>query len=168
MIRLEQPKNTPGLTNMAVEIEVLPLESPSHHYTRLQVRYLIDNRQVLEMGSSIYPDMPQYPLNWLEKAIKTRRKRLNDEFGSPISGEHLIYIEQIRIPQNEFAEIQAELGAEAYPYPFMYDIAVLVNPDPEGLAYAGIGMRFTGLSYPEITRFLSQIRDEVEAVFVGQ
>jgi hypothetical protein len=50
----------------------------------------------------------------------------------------------------------------------MYELDILVNPDPEGLAYAGIGIRFTGLSYAEITGFLSQIREEVAAVFAVQ
>jgi hypothetical protein len=168
MIRLEQQKNFRSAVTMAVEIEVFPLETPEHHYTRLRVRYLIDNRQVLEMESAIYPFMPEAPLVWLEKAIQTRRKELRARFGNPVSGEHLIYIEQTRLSKDDFADIQAELGTEAYPYPFMYDIEVLVNPDPEGLAFAGIGMRFTGLSYIEITQFLSQIRDEVDAVFAGQ
>jgi hypothetical protein len=64
----------------------MPLESPSHRYARLQVRYLIDGRQALAMESSIYPDMPQYPLNWLEKAVKTRRKKREAEFGNLAAG----------------------------------------------------------------------------------
>jgi hypothetical protein len=55
MIRLEQQKNFRSAVTMAVEIEVFPLETPEHHYTRLRVRYLIDNRQVLEMESHPNP-----------------------------------------------------------------------------------------------------------------
>jgi hypothetical protein len=72
-------------------------------------------------------------------------------------------IEQYRLPESEFLEIQKELGAEAYPYPFLYDIDVLVNPDPAGNVNAGIGMRFSGLDYVRIYQFLSQLRDEVNA-----
>lgn len=153
---------------MAVEIEVLPLRSPSHYYVDLRVRYLIDNRQVLEMESSITPFVAQLPLNWLKKAVKTRRKKYSETFGDPVSLNHLICIEQFRLSEDDFLEIQEELGAEAFPLPFLYDIDVLVNPDPEGIVYGGIGMHINGLDYAVITQFLGQIRDEVNNVWAGR
>jgi len=165
MIHLEQPKNTPESTMMAVEIEVLPLDSPSHRYDRLRVRYLVDNRLVLELESSINPYLAEEPLTWLKKAINTRRKYLSTTIGELVSDQHLICVEQTRLSKEDFSEIQAELGAEAFPHPFLYAIDVLVNPDPEGLVHAGIGMRFNGLSYAEIAQFLFQIRDEVNTAY---
>jgi len=153
---------------MAVEIEILPLRSPKHYYVDLRVRYLIDNRQVLEMESSTTPFLAQLPLNWLKKAAKTRRKKLSETFGDPVSTNHLICIEQLRLPEDSFLEIQEELSAEAFPFPFLYDIDVLVNPDPEEIFEGGIGMRITGLGYTVITQFLGQIRDEVDIVWAGR
>jgi hypothetical protein len=165
MIRLEQPKNYPSADTMAVEIEVLPLETPEHRYANMRVRYLIGDRQVLEMGSSIYAGEADRPLTWLKKSIGTRRNLLSETFGNLVTGEHLIVIEQSRLSKDDFAQIQKEHGAEGFPYPFLYTLDVLVNPDAEGLIYAGIGMHFTGLSQAEITRFLAQLRDEVNGVF---
>lgn len=116
------------------------------------------------MENSIFLGMQQEPLTWLEKAVKTPRQVLNARFGNML-GEHLVYIKQTRIPKILLEDMKVNFGVEAEPYPFIYDIEILVNPDPEGLAYAGIGMQFTSLSYVEITQFLSQIRDEVNTVF---
>jgi hypothetical protein len=148
MIRLQQPKNYPHATSMAVEIEILPLEEPDYAYTRLRLRYLIDERKVLEMGSSIFLGRQQEPLTWLEKAVKTRRQVLSARFGCML-GEHLIYIQQTRIPQILIDDALANSGAKDYPYPFTFDIEILVNPDSEGLSSAGIGMHFTCLSYSQ-------------------
>ena len=168
MIRLEQPQSFSGSASMAVEIEALPLRSPKHYYVDLRVRCLINGQQVLELESATTPFLAQLPLTWLEKAIKTRRKKLGGTFGDPVSLNHLICIEQYRVPEDEFSEIQKEHGAEAFPFPFLYSIDVLVNPDPESFVDAGIGMRITGLGYLEIIKFLGQIRDEVNLVWAGR
>jgi hypothetical protein len=73
-------------------------------------------------------------------------------------------IEQFRLSESDFLEIQKGLGAEAYPYPFLYDVDILVNPDPSGNVNAGIGMRFSGLDYSQVYQFLSQLCDEIHAV----
>ena len=117
------------------------------------------------MGSSIYAGEADRPLTWLKKSIHTRRNLLSETFGNLVTGEHLIVIEQSRLSKDDFAQIQKEHGEEGFPYPFLYTLDVLVNPDSEGLIYAGIGMHFTGLNYAEITRFLEQIREEVNGVF---
>jgi hypothetical protein len=165
VIRLEQPKNYPSADTMAVEIEVVPLKTPEHRYANLRVTYWIGDRQVLEMESSIYAGEAELPLTWLKKAINTRRNLLSETFGNLVTGEHLIVIQQSRLSKDDFALIQKEHGEAGFPYPFLYTLNVLVNPDSEGLLYAGIGMHFTGLSYAEITRFLEQIREEVNGVF---
>ncbi len=73
-------------------------------------------------------------------------------------------IEQFRLFESDFLEIQKDLGAEAYPYPFLYDIDILVNPDPAGNVNAGIGMRFSPTRITlKIIEFLDQLRDEVNA-----
>jgi len=164
MIRLEQPQNTPGSTRMAVEIEVLPLDGPEQRYARLRVRYLVMDSPILEMDSSVYSHYSDQPLLWLEKAIKTRRHHLTETFGN-WSDLHLLVIEQNRLSQLDFDELQKEIGKEACLHPFLYALDVLVNPDPEGLAYAGIGMRFNGLLYSDLHQFLTQFHDEVQSVF---
>jgi hypothetical protein len=165
MIRLEQAKNFRSATTMAIEIEVLPLETPEHRYVRLLVKYMIDARPVLEMESSIRTNEADLPLVWLKKAVHSRRKELSATFGNPVSSEHLILINQSRYSEADFAQIQKELGEEAFPYPFSYALDVLINPDPEGLLYAGIGMHFSAVSYIQIIHFFEKIRDAVNAAF---
>lgn len=127
----------------------------------MRVRYFIDNRQVLDLESSISASRVQRALDWLAKAIKTKRKKLTETFSDPLVYQHVMVIEQYRLSEDEFLEIQKDLGAEAYPYPFLYDVDILVNPDPSGNVNAGIGMRFSGLDYAQIYQFLSQLRDEI-------
>jgi hypothetical protein len=159
MIRLQQPPLLPfNSKSMSVEIEVLPQEK---YYIDLRVRYFIENRQVLELESSISTGQAQQALDWLAKAVKTKRKKISETFSDMLAYEHVMVIEQSRLSEDIFLEIQKDLGAEASPYPFLYDIDVLVNPDPEGNVNAGIGMRFSGLDYAQIYQFLSQLRDEV-------
>jgi hypothetical protein len=151
---------------MAVEIEVLPLDRPEQNYAKFKVRYLVMDRPTLEMDSSVYPQFADRPLLWLEKAIKTRCLNLSEVFGN-WSDSHLLEIEQARLSQQDFDELQEEIGIEACPYPFLYTLDVLVNPDPGGLVYAGIGMHLTGLTYTDLHRFLIQFRDEVQSVFTA-
>ncbi len=160
MIRLQQPPLIPSSKPMSVEIEVLPQEK---YFIDLRVRYFIDDRQVLELGSSISTGRAQQALDWLEKAVKTKRKNISETFSDMLAYEHVMVIEQSRLSESEFLEIQKDLGEDAYPYPFLYDIDILVNPDPAGNVNAGIGMRFSGLDYIKIHQFLTQLRDEVEA-----
>ncbi len=53
-------------------------------------------------------------------------------------------------------------------HPFLYDIDILVNPDPAGNVNTGIGMRFSGLNYSQIYQFLSHLRDEINAALREQ
>ena len=160
MIRLQQPPLIPSSKPMSVEIEVLPQEK---YFIDLRVRYFIDDRQALELGSSISTGRAQQALDWLEKAVKTKRKKISETFSDMLAYEHVMVIEQSRLSESEFLEIQKDLGEDAYPYPFLYDIDILVNPDPAGNVNAGIGMRFSGLDYIKVYQFLTQLRDEVEA-----
>ena len=161
MIRLQQPPLLPSSKPMSVEIEVLPQEND---YIDLRVRYFMDDQQVLELESSISTGRAQQALDWLAKAVKTKRKKMTETFSDPLVHEHVMVIEQYRLSESDFLVIQKNLGVEAYPYPFLYDIDVLVNPDPSGNINAGIGMRFSGLDYSQIYQFLSQIRDEINAI----
>lgn len=160
MVRLQQPPLLPSSKSMSVEIEVLPQEK---YYIDLRIRYFIEDRQVLEFESSVSTGLVQKALDWLARAVKTKRKKISEIFSDPLVYEHVMVIEQFRLFESDFLEIQKDLGAEAYPYPFLYDIDILVNPDPAGNVNAGIGMRFSGLDYIKIHQFLSQLRDEVNA-----
>lgn len=160
MIRFQQPPLIPSSKPMSVEIEVLPQEK---YFIDLHVRYFIDDRQVLELESSISTGRAQQALDWLEKAVKTKRKKISETFSDMLAYEHVMVIEQSRLSESEFLEIQKDLGEDAYPYPFLYDIDILVNPDPAGSVNTGIGMRFSGLDYIKVYQFLSQLRDEVNA-----
>jgi hypothetical protein len=160
MIRLQQPPLLPSSKSMSVEIEVLPQEK---YYIDLRVRYFIDDRQVLEMESSISTGRAQRALDWLAKAVRTKRRKITETFSDPLVHAHVMVIEQFRLSENDFLEIQKDPGAAAYPYPFLYDMDILVNPDPAGNLNPGIGMRFSGLDYSQIYQFLSQLRDEINA-----
>ena len=161
MIPLQQPPLLPSSKPKSLEIEVLPQEND---YIDLRVRYFIDNCQVLDLASSISAGRAQQALDWLAKAVKTKRKKMTETFSDPLVHEHVIVIEQFRLSESDFLETQKKLGAEAYPYPFLYDVDILVNPDPSGNVNAGIGMCFSGLDYSQVYQFLSQLCDEIHAV----
>lgn len=138
--------------SMAVEIEVLPKKN---YYINLRIRYLVEDRQVLNLKSSIATNQISHSLVWLNKAVKSKRKTLTEAFSGMLSYEHVMVIEQTRLIEQDFKDCVEEYGAEEYPYPFLYDIDVIVNPDPAGNVNTGIGMRFSGLSYSQLYKFLN-------------
>ena len=168
MVRLEQPKIYADSPGLAVEIKVLPLRKHAQHCVDLRIRSLAGSQTLLEMNSSVSPDLLDAILTWLEIAITTRRDQLTEKFSSPLHGNLLVCIEQNRIAREDFMELHEQLGEDAFPYPFDYDLAVLVNPDPHSVLNAGLGLHFSSLGYGAITRFLYELREEVQAAWVGK
>jgi hypothetical protein len=151
--------------SLGIEIEVLPLKDPDYQWAPLKVCFLVNDEVFLEMESSANPALTHAPLEWLEKERQTSKKRLSEAFYSTSSFEHQVIIEQYRLSKKEFAEAQAELGQDQFPYPFVYDITILVNPDSEALWLGGFGMRLSGkFTYPEIYNFLNQVHLDMLAL----
>jgi hypothetical protein len=145
---------------MSVEVEVLQPEGPGYYWVGTKVRYYFDDRLILELDSAISRPLVESPLTWLERSLKTRYKAQSCPF-SDFNTPHVLVIGQHRLSKLELVEIQKELGVEAFPYPFLYDLSLLVNHDAETIPYCGLGMRFGGLSYHEVRAFLSQLQTEV-------
>jgi hypothetical protein len=168
MVRLDQPQINADSPGLAVEITVLPLRKHAQHCVDLRIRSLAGSHTLLEMNSSVNPALLDAVLAWLEIAVTTRRDQLTEKFSSPLHGNLLVCIEQNRIAREDFIELQEQLGEDAFPYPFDYDLAVLVNPDPHNLLGAGLGLHFSSLGYGAITRFLYDLREEVQSAWVGE
>ena len=163
MAKLTQsPLITGSSASLSVELEVLPSSTPGARSTSLKARFYFGPRLVLEMESGISLDLAREPLEWLESGVKTRIKHRTCSF-SDFDTPHVLVIDQYRLPDNEFKDIQAELGKDVFAIPFLYDINVLVNPEPETLGYCGLGMRLSGFSYVELHDFLIQLDADVKA-----
>ena len=128
MAKLTQsPLITGSSASLVVELEVLPSSTPGALSTGLKTRFYFCSRLVLEPDSSISLELAREPLDWLETGLKTRIKHRTCSF-SDFETAHVLVIDQYRLPDEEFTNIQAELGEDAFPHPFLYDINVLVNP----------------------------------------
>lgn len=161
MIKLEQPALLASSKPMWVEIEILPRKKV---YVELRLRYMVEGRQVLKLRSSISEREVAHILIWLEKAVKTRRNLLSETFSAMLSYEQVIVIEQRRIIKQDYEMILQDGGQAVYPYPFFYSLDLLVNPDPNGNVNTGLGMRFDGLGYSQLHRFLTELNQEIQAV----
>ncbi len=149
-------------TNISVDVEVLKPESPSHLWVGMKMRYYFDSRLMFELESAITPSLALEPLTWLELSVKTKRKNQSGYF-SNFDAPHIIVIDQRRLSKVDFLEAQTDSDAD--PYPFMYDLSVLVNHNSENIPFSGLGMRFSGLSYHLTREFLSQLHAEVKAAW---
>ena len=160
MVKLEQPALLASSKPMWVEIDVLPRKKI---YTELSLRYMVEGRQVFKLRSSISENEVDHILTWLEKAVKTRRNLLCETFSAMLAYEQVIVIEQRRILKQDYEMILQDGGQLDYPYPFFYSVDLLVNPDPNGNVNTGIGMRFDGLGYSQLHRFLTEFNREIQA-----
>ncbi len=149
-------------TNISVDVEVFKPESPSHLWVGMKMRYYFDSRLMLELESAITPSLALEPLTWLELSVKTKRKNQSGYF-SNFDAPHIIVIDQRRLSKVDFLEAQTDSDVD--PYPFMYDLSVLVNHNSENIPFSGFGMRFSGLSYHLTREFLSQLHTEVKAAW---
>jgi hypothetical protein len=149
--------------SIAIEIETLQPKIYGQSYADLMVRYYINDRLVSEWESSVRPILALLPVEWLGKSISEKQEYARAEFQDNVSSNHEVLLEQYRVDNESFMEIQKEEGAEAFPYPFLYDVTILVNPDPEAIKFGGIGIRLGGFSYTAVYEFFSKLNDEVKA-----
>lgn len=150
--------------NILADIEALKPESPSHRWVNIKVRYFFDERLMLEIESAITEPLAKMPLAWLESSVKTKHKAQSQSF-SDFDSPHVVVINQRRLYKSDLLDIQKEMDVDAYPYPFMYDVSLLVNNDSEVIPFCGLGMYVGGLSYHEVYEFLTQLHAEVKAAW---
>jgi hypothetical protein len=164
MIRLTQEPMYPSGSTLSVEIEVLPPANPEQRWVDLLIKGFVNEELVVEMDSSTAPEWTGLPLKWLEKKLTTRKHLEMMAFSDSSATSYQLILFQYRLSEADFLEIQQEIGEQAFPYPFIYDLTVLSNPDPEALNTAGFGIHLGGFSHPKLYQFLSELHDEVKAV----
>lgn len=152
-------------SSLRLEIETLqPKRHEKQPWVDLMVRYYINEQLNWDAESSLTPPIAREPVEWLDASIKLKGKYQRAEFRDGVNCRHEIVLEQNYIEPELFSEIQAERGGRNFAYPFMYDITVLVNPDPEAIVLSGISVRFSGFSYSETRAFFSKLHEEVKAM----